>query len=65
VRERTKAQFLEHVAKAFPFHPSGEALSPENVTKAVFALLAERVSAGEIEDVKRMLPEPVRELWAS
>ena len=36
---------------------------PEQATRAVFALLARKVSAGEIRDVKQMLPEPIRSLW--
>lgn len=30
---------------------------------AVFALLAERVSAGEIKDIKHVLPPEIRGLW--
>jgi hypothetical protein len=29
----------------------------------MFGLLAERITAGEIQDVKGMLPQPMRELW--
>jgi len=29
----------------------------------VFGLLAEPVTAGGFENVKGMLPEPIRELW--
>ncbi|HLT02241.1 MAG TPA: DUF2267 domain-containing protein [Geminicoccaceae bacterium] len=36
---------------------------PGPAARAVFGLLAERVTAGEIEDVKGMWPEPIRELW--
>lgn len=35
----------------------------EDVARAVFALLASRVTNGEIEDVKHILPAEVRELW--
>jgi uncharacterized protein (DUF2267 family) len=31
----------------------------------VFALLANRVAEGEIEDVKHLLPAEIRELWPS
>jgi uncharacterized protein (DUF2267 family) len=64
-RERSREQFLQQVARAFPFHPSGPGLSPENVTRAVFTVLADHVSAGEIEDVKSILPEDIRTLWPS
>lgn len=33
------------------------------ITQAVFRLLDRRVSDGEIEDVKSLLPKAVRELW--
>ncbi|HLT00598.1 MAG TPA: hypothetical protein VK001_00385 [Geminicoccaceae bacterium] len=36
---------------------------PGPAARAVFGLLAGRVTAGEIENVKGMLPEPIRELW--
>jgi uncharacterized protein (DUF2267 family) len=29
----------------------------------VFSLLAERITAGEIQDVEGMLRQPIRELW--
>jgi uncharacterized protein (DUF2267 family) len=45
----------------------GEARNPdveaEPAVRAAFGLLAERVSAGEIEDVKSTLPRPIREFW--
>jgi uncharacterized protein (DUF2267 family) len=57
----------EHSRKAFLEHVKAEAhaleFEPEPAVRAVFGLLAERVSAGEIEDVKGALPEPIRELW--
>lgn len=36
---------------------------PERVTRAVFRLLAARVSQGEIRDVRGALPREVTELW--
>lgn len=36
---------------------------PERITRAVFVLLTELVSEGEIEQVVGGLPEPLRELW--
>lgn len=59
-RERSKEQFLEHVQERLR---GREHLDAEHVTRAVFRLLAERVSAGEVEKVKHALPEPVRDLW--
>jgi len=36
---------------------------PERLVKAVFRLLAQRISAGEIDDVKSICPSHLRELW--
>jgi uncharacterized protein (DUF2267 family) len=57
----------EHAPDAFLSHVVGEARNPdveaEPAVRAAFGLLAERVSAGEIEDVKSTLPRPIREFW--
>jgi uncharacterized protein (DUF2267 family) len=36
---------------------------PEAVVRAVFRMLGRRVSAGEIQEVKHLLPAEIRELW--
>lgn len=59
LKEHSREAFLDHVkadAHAWDF-------DPEPAARAVFELLAERVSAGEIADVKSVLPKPIRELW--
>ena len=59
VKEHSKEAFLAHIraeSHALDFEP-------EPAARAVFGLLAERVTAGEIQDVKGMLPKPIRELW--
>lgn len=58
--ERTKDSFLAHVRKAFRDDPS---LDAELVVRAVFEVLAERISPGEVEDIIRTLPAEIRELW--
>lgn len=60
VKERSKEEFLAHIRKAFEFDPDAD---PEEVTRAVFAVLANHVTSGEIEDIKHMLPAEVRDLW--
>ena len=59
-QEHTKAAFLNHVVKA-----SQDSLDfdVENSTRAVLSVLSNNVSEGEIESVKRSLPESIRELW--
>jgi len=61
VKERHKEEFLAHIAAAFRDDPE---INPERVTRAVFQVLSKHVSAGEIEGVKRSLPEEIRSLWA-
>jgi uncharacterized protein (DUF2267 family) len=58
IRERRPEAFLVWIAQEFP----GD-LDPDVVARAVFRVLARRVSEGEIEDVKHMLPASLRELW--
>ena len=59
-RERHRAQFLERIEREFR---GGERIDPERVARAVFTVLAKRVSEGEIEDVKHVLPAEARDLW--
>lgn len=37
--------------------------NPETVTRAVLTVLNEKVTEGEIEDVRHMLPSSIRDLW--
>jgi uncharacterized protein (DUF2267 family) len=55
-----KEQFLAQIAQAFR---DDESIDREQIARAVFALLAKRVSQGEIEDVKHLLPKEIQELW--
>ena len=60
VAEHKREEFLRHVADEF----RGDlAANPEQITRVVFKVVAKHVTAGEIEDVKRILPEPIRALW--
>ena len=58
-KDRTGEEFLAHLEGAAR-NPNFEA---ESAVRAVFGLLAERVSAGEIEDVKSILPRAIRAFW--
>lgn len=59
-KERHIGQFLEHIVEDFP---RGMDIDSEQVARGVFAVLARRISEGEIEDVRGMMPEEVRQLW--
>lgn len=60
LKERTREEFLAHVARAFQDDPC---VDLEGVVRAVFQVLARHVSAGEIEDIKSSLPAAIRALW--
>jgi uncharacterized protein (DUF2267 family) len=57
---RDKQEFLGLVAEEFR---TDDTLNPELIARAVFKVLADRVTAGEIEDVKHVMPAEIRELW--
>jgi uncharacterized protein (DUF2267 family) len=57
---RSEEQFLAHIARYFQ---DGEDVNPERVARAVFTVLANHVSEGEIEDVRQVLPSSLRRLW--
>lgn len=60
VKERHKEQFLARILREFN---NNDPIDPEQVAGAVFVVLANRITRGEIEDVERVLPSEVRELW--
>lgn len=60
LKERHKEQFLKHIEESMRRDFDVDA---EEVARAVFAVLARRISNGEIGDVKHVLPEALRELW--
>jgi uncharacterized protein (DUF2267 family) len=55
-----RQQFLDRIAKGFN---DTEDKDPEEVARAVFIVLVQRISDGEIEDVKHILPADIRDLW--
>jgi uncharacterized protein (DUF2267 family) len=60
VKERHKSEFLDHIATVFR---DDETVDPERVMRAVLKVLARHISAGETENVKRLLPKTLQELW--
>jgi uncharacterized protein (DUF2267 family) len=60
VKVRHKEQFLAHIGEQFPGDPEAD---PERIARAVFLVLESRVAAGEIQDVKHVLPAELRTLW--
>ena len=60
VKERRKEDFLAHIRDAFR---EDERIDSEKVVRAVFKVLSQRVTEGEISDVKHLLPAALRKLW--
>ena len=59
-KERDLQSFLDHVKSSLKNSP----VDPEDACKAVFALLDEKITQGEMEDVRQMLPPEIRNpLW--
>ena len=61
LKERRKEAFLAHIAESFRDNPD---IDPEEVARAVFQVLAEHLTSGEIEGVKHCLPTDLRSLWS-
>lgn len=57
---RHKEQFLARIEQQFE---DDDSVDPEVVARAVFFVLSHRVSDGEIDDVKHVLPSELRSLW--
>jgi uncharacterized protein (DUF2267 family) len=57
---RQREQFLERITSGLALKDRKE---PEDMARAVFTLLVQRISDGEIEDVKHVLPRDIRDLW--
>jgi uncharacterized protein (DUF2267 family) len=60
LRQRHRDEFLDDIAQAFRDHPD---IDPERVARAVIAVLATRLTAGEVESVKHSLSSELRSLW--
>ena len=64
LRIRQKEQFLARIELELRGDERFDDLVPvERIAQAVFMLLAQRISAGEIEDIKHVMPAEIRELW--
>jgi uncharacterized protein (DUF2267 family) len=60
VKHRSKADFLARIADAFRNDPIS---STSNAVTAVFELVSDKITTGEIEDVRHELPADIRVLW--
>ena len=60
VKERDAASFLARIDHAFPGDPIDDTAA---AVAAVLGLMSEKISAGEIADVRQSLPSALRALW--
>jgi uncharacterized protein (DUF2267 family) len=61
VKDRTQEAFLRHIHDYFRnINPD---INADLLVRAVFRVLTQRVSRGEIEDVINMMPPALREFW--
>jgi uncharacterized protein (DUF2267 family) len=60
VKNRHVEDFLARVSESFRRDPLAE---PAKAVMAVFQLLTQKITEGEVEDIRRSLPEEVRNIW--
>jgi uncharacterized protein (DUF2267 family) len=60
VKKRSKADFIARVEESFKTDPIENAAQ---AILAVFELLSKKITRGEIEKVRRALPQELRNLW--
>ena len=60
-RDRDRLAFLGRIAGTF--ERADPEVDPARVAQAVFRVLADHVSTGEVDEVRGMLPQEIRELW--
>ena len=59
---RSRTAFLERIHDSLHRDPG---IDPEQVARAVFAMLAARLPAAEVEDAKAATPKSLHNLWPS
>ena len=62
VRSRGKELFLRQVRADFA-HTRNPDVDAEEITRAIFRVLRKHISAGELGDIKALLPKELRALW--
>ncbi len=61
VKERRREEFLAVIERDVATY----GFDSERVARAVFLVVANRISEGEVEDVEHVLPREIRDLWPS
>jgi uncharacterized protein (DUF2267 family) len=63
--DRSRESFLrrtEHALERALWNEDYQ-IDTEQAARAVLRVLSDRISSGEVEQVRHVLPEPIRELW--
>ena len=61
-RIRSLDEFVDEIARQMPDEPF---IDVPDIARAVFGMIAEFVSAGEVADLRSVLPPAIRTLWDS
>jgi uncharacterized protein (DUF2267 family) len=59
LKERHRDEFLARIQRELERYK----IDSEQVARAVFLVVANRISEGEIQDVEHVLPHEIRDLW--
>jgi uncharacterized protein (DUF2267 family) len=59
-KERSRAEFFEHLRGELP---PGSSIDPNMAARSVFAVMRDKLDAGEVNKVIDRLPQELRELW--
>ncbi len=62
VKDRRRADFLARIDAAFAADPLADTAA---AVTAAFDVLSEKISMGEVEDLRGSLPEEIRDVWLS
>lgn len=61
-KDRTKDDFLDHIREYM--QDVDPVIDAEHSARAVFSVISETVSEGEINELKDAMPEELRDLWS-
>ena len=59
-KERTPEEFLQHVSSSLK---TNQTVDPAHAVRSVLGLLDRKISAGEMDDVRGMLPDDIVEMF--
>ena len=63
VKDRHLEGFLAQIRDNYNQAPGSSLIDPTRVCRAVFEVINEHVTAGEVNDVRGMLPQEIARLW--